>query len=360
MKRSFQIWAVVGSVIFFSSLFYSSLRSEENASGSSPASSPAVGLVSSPTPTVTATPVETATPAATAVPTPAPTPETPKSSSTGSQENLSAEFIGAQACLACHTARQDFMHSEHARNFKLKKGIDFEKSCETCHGPGSLHAQAAGDKTNPGFSSINNLKSHAETLCLRCHEDQRRLHWASSTHNMRGLTCTSCHSVHSPKSPHGLLQQIDEKATCFQCHQDIKAQIRRQSHMPVLEGKMTCTDCHNPHGSQTPKMLAADSVTQLCYKCHAEKRGPFLWEHPPVRENCLNCHVPHGSHYDKMLKEKLPFLCQQCHNAARHPSTAYSASDLNSQNSRVFNQACFNCHSNVHGSNHPSGKFFTR
>jgi DmsE family decaheme c-type cytochrome len=118
---------------------------------------------------------------------------------------------------------------------------------------------------------------------------------------------------------------------------------------------MTCTDCHNPHGTVTPALLIENSVNENCYKCHADKRGPFLWEHPPVLENCLSCHDAHGSVHDNMLTVKEPRLCQQCHIDIRHPTEPFSATSR-----FVFNRSCTNCHSQVHGSNHPSGVMLQR
>jgi DmsE family decaheme c-type cytochrome len=198
------------------------------------------------------------------------------------KENLKADYIGADACLACHANQAGFKESFHARMLAREKGIDFQKTCETCHGPGSLHGEAAGDHSNPGFATINNMKGDASATCLQCHNDQKRLHWAGSAHNSRNLSCVTCHSVHNPKSAKNQLLMADEKLVCFQCHANVKSELTRNSPMPVLEGKMTCSDCHNPHGSSTDKLLAADSVNQLCFKCHTEKRGPFLWTHPPV------------------------------------------------------------------------------
>ena len=65
---------------------------------------------------------------------------------------------------------------------------------------------------------------------------------------------------------------------------------------------MTCTDCHNPHGTPNPFQLKQASVNENCYSCHAEKRGPFLFTHPPVFDNCDNCHEPHGTINDCLLK----------------------------------------------------------
>ncbi len=114
-------------------------------------------------------------------------------------------------------------------------------------------------------------------------------------------------------------------------------------------------DWHNPHGSSGPTLLMQASVNENCLSCHAEKKGPFLWEHPPVRENCLNCHMPHGSQHEKLLKAKRPRLCQECHIEAQHPTTASSPTNLH-----LAGRSCTECHSQIHGSNPPSGARFQR
>src|SRR3989338_337299 len=164
--------------------------------------------------------------------------------------------------------------SGHGKSLVKQKGIAFDKTCETCHGPGSLHAQAAGDRTNPGFATVKLFKSlsskEVNNACFQCHQDQRRIHWQGGAHESRGLSCVSCHSVHEAKSAKANLKFASEPETCFQCHKNIKGELHRNSHMPILEGKMNCGDCHNPHGSATNKMLVGDNVNQLCVKCHAE------------------------------------------------------------------------------------------
>ena len=118
-------------------------------------------------------------------------------------------------------------------------------------------------------------------------------------------------------------------------------------------------------------------ISDTCYNCHAEKRGPLLWEHLPVRENCLNCHTPHGSNQARLLTERPSFLCQDCHANSGHQSAILSGAQLNSTkpglpykvfpptgaavtNFRAFARGCVNCHSQIHGSNNPSGAYFTR
>ncbi len=239
-----------------------------------------------------------------------------------------------------------------------------EVSCEACHGPGSLHVAAGGDKSDPGFASIKNPKkaaaAQASATCTSCHSGGEQMSWAHGKHARKGVACTACHSVHSPdaSSVNPLLVNANVNAICFSCHTDKKAQFARSAHMPLNDPSMTCTSCHNPHNSDGPRALRAASNNDLCYKCHADKRGPMLFDHAPVRENCLTCHEAHGSNNDKLLNAKRPYLCQQCHVAARHPSTLYDSRDLASN--RLFNRSCTNCHSQVHGSNHPSGRYFLR
>jgi DmsE family decaheme c-type cytochrome len=146
------------------------------------------------------------------------------------------------------------------------------------------------------FASLTPEQSSA--TCLTCHNRGAHAAWEGSTHEARNLTCTTCHSVHSPKSLVSQLKKASEKETCATCH---KAQVikteRAVTHMPVREGKMSCSSCHNPHGSisNVKALRTGSSVAESCISCHAEMRGPVLWEHAPVRENCATCHDPHGS-----------------------------------------------------------------
>ncbi|MBI5594582.1 MAG: DmsE family decaheme c-type cytochrome [Elusimicrobia bacterium] len=277
------------------------------------------------------------------------------------------DFVGASTCLGCHSGLEPFNRNIHAKGMANAKGIEFEKSCETCHGAGGKHAAAGGDKSDPGFATIKNpskLKPvEASAVCLQCHESGERMHWKGSTHDMKNVSCVNCHGMHADKVNGGkapLLKKASGAESCYQCHAEKKAQIRKSAHMPLVEGKMGCTGCHNPHGSPAEKMLVRSNVVETCYTCHQDKRGPFMWDHAPARESCTPCHDPHGSHNEKMLVQRAPLLCQRCHVGGRHPATAYgnTASDLAS--SRQAYKGCINCHQKVHGSNHPSGKYLER
>jgi DmsE family decaheme c-type cytochrome len=133
----------------------------------------------------------------------------------------------------------------------------------------------------------------------------------------------------------------------------VRVEGNKMSHHPVREGRMDCASCHNPHGS-TPGLLVKSTLNDTCYTCHAEKRGPFIWEHEPTRESCANCHTPHGSNQRSLLTSKDPFLCLSCHSYGGHVNLP--------RYNRVGSSygGCTSCHITTHGSNHPSGAKFTR
>lgn len=278
-----------------------------------------------------------------------------------------ADFVGASTCLGCHSGHEAFKDNIHTKAMKNAKDIPFEKTCETCHGAGAKHAAAGGDKSDPGFATISNpskLKPmDASQTCLKCHEGGKRMHWKGSIHDMKNVSCVNCHGMHADKVNGGkapLLKTASAVDSCYQCHSEKKAQIKKSAHMPLVEGKMGCTGCHNPHGSPAEKMLAKANVVETCYQCHQDKRGPFMWDHAPARENCSTCHDPHGTHNEKMLVQRAPLLCQRCHVGGRHPATAYGNSAADLISSRNMYKGCINCHQKVHGSNHPSGKWLNR
>ncbi len=248
-----------------------------------------------------------------------------------------AELVGNKTCWQCH------MNDSH------KGAGEGKVSCEDCHGPGDLAVKdlheekgrmACNYKT---FIDIGKLPKPAQTMiCMKCHSGLANfaLHnWNTSAHNMAGLSCVDCHNVH-----HGdnLKPKRDQIATlCGGCHQDVRASFMLPNHHPVPEGKITCIDCHNPHGSPNPgPMLVRETVKETCTRCHAEKEGPYVFEHADLMEDCTICHTPHGSQNDWLLAERQPFLCKQCH--APHRLSSSNSFDRYGTN-------CTNCHSQIHG-----------
>jgi DmsE family decaheme c-type cytochrome len=284
-----------------------------------------------------------------------------------------AAYAGTATCLSCHEDRGSAIkQGPHARAYRAGNPMSptgcqtchgdtkAAMGCEGCHGPGKDHADAGGDKTKiRRFSSMS--ERDASAVCTSCHTRSHAL-WSGSQHDQRNVGCTSCHDIHAPKGE-PLLSAASEVQLCATCHRGIANKQLKFNHMPVREGKLTCTSCHNVHGSANVKLLrAGGTLNESCYSCHAEKRGPTLWEHAPVTENCATCHDPHGSSNERMLVAKQPFLCQRCHVTSRHPPTVYEGYLLNNSTNanKVYGRQCAACHQQVHGSNAPSGKALLR
>jgi DmsE family decaheme c-type cytochrome len=292
----------------------------------------------------------------------APAAPAPKASGKRSAAPVEAHMVGSQACATCHAPLiAEFKKTLMGKISDTPQGKGkFE--CENCHGPGSAHVKAGGGRGVGGIMSFEaddpRTSEEKNGICLACHQRGERNYWAGSVHETRGVACTDCHSVMRSVSRKHNLKTTVEAETCFQCHKIQRAQMQYSSHMPIREGKITCSNCHNPHGTVTEKLIRQASVNDNCYTCHAEKRGPFLWEHAPVRENCLNCHVPHGSNYENLLKVARPRLCNECHSTVHSPTAGGGLGLPNTP--YVLGRACGNCHSNIHGSNHPNGVYFLR
>lgn len=293
--------------------------------------------------------------------------------------NDAAEYTdeGVKSCISCHgpddeVPAHEILATPHAvlgdPNSPFGEGAH---DCETCHGPSKGHLTRNEDGSRPPVEFAfddSTLPEDQNKVCLACHEDATRFHWPGSVHDQEGLACVNCHDIHKVDDP--VLALETQPPVCFDCHQQQRAQFLRQSRHPVQAssnafshtGLLSCTDCHNPHGSATPGMLKQTTLNDQCYECHSEKRGPFLWEHAPVREDCTNCHTPHGSNYENLLTARQPWMCQQCHAATFHPSGVYSGTGIppDGADQRILGKQCISCHSQVHGTNHPSGIRLTR
>ncbi|MGE0363493.1 MAG: DmsE family decaheme c-type cytochrome [Vicinamibacterales bacterium] len=268
-------------------------------------------------------------------------------------------FIGAEACATCHEGYEASIKATKHGQARDPRSPWAAQGCESCHGPGEAHASDP-EKVKPRrFDRI--AASEVTDTCVTCHNRGTHALWKGSQHESRNVSCVSCHSVHKPRSAEFQLKAVNQQQQCMTCHRDKVAKLDRSGHMPVREGKMECTSCHNPHGSTNVRLLkVGNTVNEACASCHAEKRGPFLFEHAGINgDSCATCHDPHGSNNDRMLVAKLPFLCQRCHNHTRHPSTIYDGRVLQSSN-RLFSRSCVTCHAAIHGSNHPAGSTFLR
>ncbi len=281
---------------------------------------------------------------------------------------LDADYVGTDACLkACHThdrIRRDFDLSTMGAQLSRESGLPLV-NCESCHGAGSLaienltpekmQADAKAGKQSAcdfkTFVDIKNLPAQAKSLiCLKCHSANAtfNLHnWNAGTHNLADVSCSDCHPIHAG---HNLkVRPRDMAAMCDRCHLEVKAQFSLPNHHPVPENKVFCNDCHDPHGGgSAEKNLRKDTVKATCTQCHAEKEGPFLYEHADLTEDCRACHTPHGSVNNKLLILREPYLCLQCH--ASHMISAATTGETK----LAYYTRCTDCHSQIHGTDLPS------
>lgn len=276
--------------------------------------------------------------------------------------NLDADYIGTSNCLfKCHTHEKIydyFNKSVHAEQVNKETMLPLV-NCETCHGPGSKaidEIREVNGVKQCNYSSLIDLKrlpSEAKNLtCLKCHtvfSASIITFWRGSVHDMGGVACSDCHRLH--KAPNQKVEQNEQFELCVGCHKKIKVEFGNISHHPVKERKMVCTDCHNPHGTATEKLLKRESVRETCAYCHREKGAPNVFEHADLMDDCTTCHRPHGSVNDNLLKRREPILCLGCHKGH------HSAMDaLSNTNKAKFYSRCSDCHGMIHGTNLPDQK----
>jgi DmsE family decaheme c-type cytochrome len=244
-----------------------------------------------------------------------------------------SDFADPKLCVACHSE----FHPQMARSghaFLLKDGDDH--GCAACHGPGLLHAQSGGDPRKI-ILPTNQRPADADASCNACHlKGDKVQKWTCSEHQRQGVACIVCHDANAPQ---GKTLRGPEFQLCGQCHLDVQAQFRLPSRHRVAEGRVSCSDCHDPHGN-TDKVRDKDVRYRACLTCHQEKGGPFHFDHGIKRgEGCTACHDPHGSANRRMLTySRVQPMCLQC-----HPETSHDLRDRRYDN-------CLSCHTEIHGS----------
>jgi DmsE family decaheme c-type cytochrome len=271
---------------------------------------------------------------------------------------------GDAACTACHDESDGPALLAIGKTRHGTQTDSRTPTCTSCHGASQAHLRHKGSgkppKPDVTFGAKSNSTADARNgACQDCHSnDAKHSNWEGSIHQARDVTCSACHKVHVAKDP--VRDKRSQSEVCFACHKEQRNLINKPSHHPVAEGKMSCSDCHNPHGSAGPSLMKRNSVTETCYTCHMEKRGPFVHNHQPVNEDCSTCHNPHGTTTESMLKSRPPFLCNSCHTPhgpiqpALSNGAAPAVPGWSSPSVMTQGKSCVGCHAQIHGSNNPT------
>ena len=290
------------------------------------------------------------------------------SSQSSEEEAPSYSREGADSCFACHDDQVTLavFRTKHAVPSDPRGPFGHgQLQCESCHGPSGDHAGRVrrGQERPPsvdfGSGALAPITVQ-NALCMDCHESDAGLAWHASGHDNDEVACADCHTSHAARDP--VLVTATQPEVCFDCHQQQRSQAMKPYAHPFRQGQMDCSGCHTTHSDPSGEQLTRLTLNDTCYDCHAEKRGPYLWEHAPVAEDCSTCHDPHGSNNPGMVTLRGPMMCQGCHSQAGHPSFASSPDGLATGTPSQFllGRNCMNCHTQVHGSNHPSGNKLMR
>jgi len=213
-----------------------------------------------------------------------------------------ATYVGNRACATCHSDwTRAFPSSPHARLHVEEAMLPGTSGCEACHGPGSLHAEAG----HRGSQFILNPSS--------------------------------------------------DPSACFECHVETRYDFTLPYHHQVLEGRLTCVSCHDPHGRDIFKPARGLLMARLnatCAECHREQTRPFAFQHEALRDGCTVCHEPHGSVNSKLLAAPDQNLCLRCHSQVQAAAGTIYIGKVN-HTARLTQGTCWaaGCHSSIHGSN---------
>jgi DmsE family decaheme c-type cytochrome len=265
-----------------------------------------------------------------------------------------SDYVGTEACATCHAdIHKNFENSPHWET-TLNTKNPHAQGCEGCHGPGKQHVEGGGDVSKI-FVFTKATAKQVTDRCLSCHAGgNEHMHAINSVHGQNNVTCLSCHSAHHAETKEFLLVK-SQPALCYSCHLQQKAQFDMPFHHRVNEGLIQCSDCHNVHGTEKPKQVRTSSTqNEVCFKCHTDKEGPFVFEHEAVKiEGCQSCHLTHGGANPHMLRvSNVNLLCLQCHTMTPSNVKVNSPPGTPSFHSQeAFFKSCTLCHSQIHGSN---------
>ncbi|MCC6443988.1 MAG: hypothetical protein IT210_11105 [Armatimonadetes bacterium] len=230
-------------------------------------------------------------------------------------EQRQAALVGADKCAECHGKRQNgekTIHEEWQNTIHAKRGV----SCESCHGPGSLHVQTPNDdKTILTFPNITS-----------------------------GLVCGQCHNSHTNQN----LAQYQEWEQST--HREAVADVIESGVANPGSSVSTCFRCHNSafKVEAVDRGLDINNMTVEDLAIYAERAEEALQQNDPHQvassANCAACHHPHKATGYMVVDGKDVQLRHQSFVAAGSAETQKIRPGATPAEYTSFNHACAQCH----------------
>ncbi|HMC83808.1 MAG TPA: ammonia-forming cytochrome c nitrite reductase subunit c552, partial [Candidatus Polarisedimenticolia bacterium] len=199
-------------------------------------------------------------------------------------------------CSGCHGSQVE-KNFDPATNTYHTTWNDLAINCESCHGPGSRHVEAwtrAGTtgRVDPKVGSLVKLKAlppdRQVEACAKCH--------AAKTVFARGFQPGDRFlDYYQPAVP------LNNK----EFYSDGRNRMLNYNYIELIQSRcylkstLTCTTCHDPHGSGYYADLKEpqETLDRLCLPCHTQmKAGLQEHTHHPVESagsRCVGCHMPY-------------------------------------------------------------------
>lgn len=239
-------------------------------------------------------------------------------------------------CGGCHTTGTNLVPDDLAKSSFVEPGV----GCEACHGPGSWHAvlpkTAVFKKRTTIINPAKLPRGVAVQICGSCHNrgkstlvegagwpvgyqpgkaleayyvstsyaagdkqhlyanefskghHQQYIDWTKSEHRREGVSCTSCHYVHSLGMPDTRFQtRAAGSQSCLGCHVQVNTNMAHSihsfancvgCHMPRIAKSAESSDIHS-HVFKTllPSVTLANAeVPNSCQNCHKHKDADLV------------------------------------------------------------------------------------